>query len=297
MVRITKLITSGYYLEFKASISRKAYRWKIVSSVPSAICSTSRHCFTVYVVFAAVGQPAAPLTRLPCHRERMSSDAEQRPWVVSDLVQIKASSEDEVKRRIEAFISNKRNEVDEQNIREFINPFTTEPGVGCARCEAVYLHREDGKSHITLKQVENTYGPQTRLPAEDFSSMRLPVDRERAEAVEERLANMEFHLNMENDGRSIFERLKSLEKRISFLEGLSPEYFLTGIPPNEQSNAAKPSFSVIEKEKHLYKASLYYNIPGPFFIDLKIRSYHSQYLAKMQSHEGYIRLELQKNAN
>ncbi|GFS07010.1 MAP3K12-binding inhibitory protein 1 [Elysia marginata] len=166
----------------------------------------------------------------------MAETADQKTWASSDLIQIKAENEEEVQRRIEAFISNKRNEIDEQNIREYINPFTTEPESGSARTEAIYLHREGEKSHISLKRVDNAYGPQTRLAADDggpHCSARLPVDRERAEAVEERLVNMELHLNMQNDGRGIFERLKSLEKRISFLEGLSPEYFTNGIPSSE----------------------------------------------------------------
>lgn len=157
-------------------------------------------------------------------------------WTPSDLIQIKAETEEEVQRRIEAFIDNKRNEIDEQNIREYINPFAPEPESGCARTEAVYLHREGEKSHISLKRVDNADGPQTRQAPDDsgpYCKSRLPVDRERAEAVEERLVNMELHLNMKNDGQSIFERLKALEKRISFLEGLSPEYFTGGVPASE----------------------------------------------------------------
>ncbi|RUS89649.1 hypothetical protein EGW08_002570 [Elysia chlorotica] len=185
----------------------------------------------------------------------MSMSSDNAIWSSSDLTQIKAENEEEVQRRIEAFISNKRNEIDEQNIREFINPFTSEPGSGSARTEAVYLHREGEKSHISLKRVDNAYGPQTRLAPDDSGphcSSRLPVDRERAEAVEERLANMEYHLNMESDGRGIFERLKDLEKRISFLEGLSPEYFTNGIPSSEARNVKKSDvYTEKERKTHI----------------------------------------------
>ncbi|KAK3783411.1 hypothetical protein RRG08_033672 [Elysia crispata] len=184
---------------------------------------------------------------------RMSTTADNPMWSSSDLTQIKAENEEEVQRRIEAFITNKRNEIDEQNIREFINPFTSEPGSGSARTEAVYLHREGEKSHISLKRVDNTDGPQTRL-ASDFNeahcSSRLPVDRERAEAVEERLANMEYHLNMESDGCGIFERLKALEKRIIFLESLSPEYFTNGMPLIEAKDVKKSDVGAEKERKH-----------------------------------------------
>ena len=86
-------------------------------------------------------------------------------------------------------------------IHNFCLFYVIEPGGGSARTEAVYLHREGEKSHISLKHVENASGPQTRLTPDDGGphlSSRLPVDRERAEAVEERIANMEYHLNMEN---------------------------------------------------------------------------------------------------
>ncbi|CAG5118904.1 unnamed protein product [Candidula unifasciata] len=155
--------------------------------------------------------------------------------VQSSLIQIKAASEDEVSRRIQAFIRNKRNEVDERNIREFISPFSSEPGTSCARVEAVYVHREGQKSHITLKRVENASGPQTQIPADNddgrsLLSYRVPVDVQRADAVEERLYNLETHLNIKSDAPEIYARIKALEERVSYLEGLSPEYFTDGIP-------------------------------------------------------------------
>lgn len=48
--------------------------------------------------------------------------------------------------------------------------------------------------------MENAYGPQTRVTEDEvyFSNRhpQMPADEQRAEAVEERLANMETHLNM-----------------------------------------------------------------------------------------------------
>ncbi|XP_005090811.1 MAP3K12-binding inhibitory protein 1 isoform X2 [Aplysia californica] len=163
--------------------------------------------------------------------------------VSPSLIQIKAESEDEVKRRIEAFMKSKRNEVDERNIREFISPFSLDSENSCARVEAVYVHREGGKSHIALKKVENLQGPQTQCHADSEGTKRshqLPVSVQRAEAVEERLANMETHLCLTSDHMDVFSRIKALESRISFLEGISPEYF----------NNVKPS-QLAKKQGHI----------------------------------------------
>lgn len=78
-----------------------------------------------------------------------------------------------------------------------------ESDTSCARTEAIYVHREGEKSHISLKKVDNSYGPQTTRPAEDEdydhrSYRHLPIDVQRADAVEERLRNMEIHLSLDS---------------------------------------------------------------------------------------------------
>ncbi|XP_059143275.1 MAP3K12-binding inhibitory protein 1-like [Physella acuta] len=169
--------------------------------------------------------------------EDVKFDDIQDQTVHPDLIQIKAASEDEVLRRIEAFIRNKRNEVNERNIREFISPILADSENSCARTEAIYIHREGEKSHISLKKVENAYGPQTRVAEDEVyfgnRHTQMLADEQRAEAVEERLANMEAHLNMAKESNNIYARLKALETRISFLEGVSPEYFRNGIPQSQ----------------------------------------------------------------
>jgi len=170
--------------------------------------------------------------------------------VSPSLIQIKAESDEEVKRRIEAFIKNKRNEIDERNIREFISPFTTEAESSCARVEAMYVHREGGKSHIVLKHVDNADGPQTQnIQGNDFtkSVSRVPVSIQRAEAVEERLANMEAHLAISKDDKDVFSRLKALEGRINFLEGLSPEYFRSNLNPLMDNKSGLPTDNASNK--------------------------------------------------
>lgn len=175
-----------------------------------------------------------------CSNCQCSSTEKQKMTgrVSPSLIQIKAKSEEEVKRRIEAFIKNKRNEIDERNIREFISPLSTEAENSCARVEAVYVHREGGKNHIALKRVDNTYGPQTQALPGMEAVTKLPVSVQRAEAVEERLANMEAHLSLNKDGKDIYCRLKALESRIGFLEGLSPEYFRNGWNPHNENKAS-----------------------------------------------------------
>ena len=168
-----------------------------------------------------------------------SSQSQTSGRVSPSLIQIKATSDEEVRRRIQAFMQNKRNEIDERNIREFISPTSTDRDGSCARVEAVYVHREGGCGHIRLKRVENLSGPQTQQSHDTDNrgavSSRLPVSVQRAEAIEERLANMEEHMALNSDHLDVFSRIKNLEKRISFLEGLSPEYFTNGKAPNSDN--------------------------------------------------------------
>jgi len=169
--------------------------------------------------------------------ETNSREREIISRVNPDLIQIKAQSDDEIKRRIEAFMQSKRNEIDERNIREFISPFSSDHDSSCARVEAIYVHREGGKSHITLKKVTNTTGPQTQTSTScdaTPSTSRLPLSGQRVEALEERLVNMEAHLATSGDSLDVYARIRALEKRIGFLEGLSPEYFNNGKAPNSE---------------------------------------------------------------
>ncbi|XP_071079101.1 MAP3K12-binding inhibitory protein 1-like [Haliotis cracherodii] len=153
-------------------------------------------------------------------------------------VQIKASRA-EVERRMCAFIEKKQSEVNQQNNREFCSVIRPETEVesSCARTDAVFVPRAGCKSHIKISRVVNPYGPQTRLSPEGLRH-RLDVNlKSQSCGLDERIKNVEAHLNLPStDGSKldVYNRLKALEDRILFLEGLSPEYFQNVPGPKRQ---------------------------------------------------------------
>ncbi|KFM67952.1 MAP3K12-binding inhibitory protein 1, partial [Stegodyphus mimosarum] len=160
-----------------------------------------------------------------------------------NLVQIQVD-DNEIKRRISAFVSRKRKEVDEWNVQEFCNrPYVEEQSPAweqiesCARVDAVFIPRFGSKSHVKVSKVENRWGPQTQCRNDSLNKrIKKEPDGEQAqeqsdvtfEAIQERLQNMESHLKLKSDSSmryNIMQRLKELENRILFLEGISPDYF------------------------------------------------------------------------
>lgn len=159
----------------------------------------------------------------------------------SHLVQIKASKS-EIDRRISAFIEQKRQEVDEYNRKEFCSVFGNEDSDdSCARVNAVFLSRPGGKSHIKVCRVVNLQGPQTQVISP--GKIKQEKTEEVLPGVEERLHNIEEHLKIKTgsklDKSDVFTRLKQLEERILYLEGISPEYFDHSIPPPKQRKVAR----------------------------------------------------------
>lgn len=137
-----------------------------------------------------------------------------------ELVQITANRT-EIKRRIEAFMEKKRQDVDRLNARDFCNRITESTTDSCARADAVYVSFYGHKSHIKVRRVENAYGPQT-LSLEGKRSSSDPTS-----SLEQRLQTLEQHLSTDNDVvdmKDVYKRLKKLEERVLELEGISPEY-------------------------------------------------------------------------
>lgn len=177
--------------------------------------------------------------------------------VPKELLQIRAD-ESEMKRRINCFIERKREEIDLNNIQEFIERKPTkierlteakedktdenmvdEESSTCARvCSTVY--RIKGSStHLQIDRVKNEIGPQTttnslnalnklmesQTPEKHKSTVTNTSTTRCPDGVEERLTNAEHFLNLPKaTNKSVFERLKSIENRILFLESISPEY-------------------------------------------------------------------------
>lgn len=150
------------------------------------------------------------------------------------LVQITAGQK-EIDRRMQAFMDRKRAEINLSNKREFCGIIGAyEKDDSCARTLATFVPRSGQKSHLKISKVENTSGPR-QMVAESKESVgskknsdcnqtlrpcSLPSD------VEERLFNMEAHLRLPSSpsALSVHQRLKALEDRILYLEGISPEY-------------------------------------------------------------------------
>ncbi|XP_065340421.1 molybdopterin synthase catalytic subunit isoform X2 [Cloeon dipterum] len=190
---------------------------------------------------------------------------EQSSDVPEDLIQITAKPE-EVRRRIDALIRKKREDIDRVNIRDFCsNPRIANEESGdllemdnsCARVNAVLVSRKEGRSHLKISRVTNEWGPQTRGPepalVQAESTSLTPVQNNIPPRVGERLRNIEKHLNLENSekpvSKDIYSRLKKIEDRILFLEGVSPEYFVQLSQNQPKSLEAPP-----EKKKRTYTA-------------------------------------------
>ncbi|XP_046849542.1 MAP3K12-binding inhibitory protein 1-like [Xenia sp. Carnegie-2017] len=153
----------------------------------------------------------------------------------SSFVQITANKA-EIDRRIAAFVSKKQLDVDLHNQREFCNLLKTENEFSCARVDAVFLPRVGQNSHITVTNADH----EDKIMKSDNVTVdtmlySIPVKRQKTSedveelpsGVEERLHNIEshLHLNVNAVPKPVFSRIKSLEKKILYLESLSPEYF------------------------------------------------------------------------
>ncbi|CAB3989748.1 Hypothetical predicted protein [Paramuricea clavata] len=154
----------------------------------------------------------------------------------ASLVQITASKA-EIDRRIAAFLRKKQLDVDIHNQREFCNLLNTENEYSCARVDAVFLPRVGQKSHITVTDAdrENEIMESDNTVTVDTMLYSLPSKRQKTSdsaeelpyGVQERLDNMESHLKLsvKSVEHGVYSRIKKLEEKILYLEGLSPEYF------------------------------------------------------------------------
>lgn len=179
--------------------------------------------------------------------------------VAKDLQQIRVD-EPEIRRRIACFINRKRDEINSNNIQDFITEASSiqDKDLSCARVNSTVYRIKDSKSHLKIHRVKNETGPQTtnyknalNKLMENVTSAKLKSDPNVAikssslsSGLQERLENAESFLNLHTEQLStkpIFQRLKDIENRILYLETLSPEYshFLVIIAFSEHYNHSK----------------------------------------------------------
>ncbi|KAL1444532.1 hypothetical protein MTO96_045505 [Rhipicephalus appendiculatus] len=170
------------------------------------------------------------------------------PNVDTKIVQIQVDRK-VINDRIDAFITRKRKEVDEWNVQEFCctkaSDVDSDTEQSCARVDSVFVPRSGGSSHVKVSRVVNQWGPMTKLMRPTTSHTQSPVKQEHQltvpEGIEERLRNMESHLKLKSGcavPHDVYARLKQLEDRILYLEGISPDYFSTtahSAPPAQRS--------------------------------------------------------------
>jgi molybdopterin synthase catalytic subunit len=212
------------------------------------------------------------------------SSSEDEVEVDESLVQITASKA-EVDRRIEAFIERKRAEINNSNVLEFCNRHISEqPEFSCARTDSVVYRRKDGTSHLRQSQVFNPEGPQTqtdsflpplakRIKTEEAAAVEsddqpsgsgsgdLPVGiRERIVDLEHKVPVPMFTANGPVP-KDVYARIKALEDRVRYLEGLSPEYFQDLVKkedgatfPDEDEDPSRKSAAAAARSEDLAKS-------------------------------------------
>lgn len=163
--------------------------------------------------------------------------------VPKDLQQIRVDNT-EIQRRIDCFINRKRDEINSNNIQDFItgeaDAVTGEST--CARVHSTVYRIKDSKSHLKIHRVKNESGPQTgnyKDALDKLTESNRPTARVKADpdapatgravpaGVQERLENVEQFLQLpaaERSNASVLQRLKQIEDKILFLETMSPEY-------------------------------------------------------------------------
>ncbi|XP_012256802.2 molybdopterin synthase catalytic subunit-like isoform X2 [Athalia rosae] len=196
------------------------------------------------------------------NEQKESSDVEIDP----NLVQIQASAE-ELNRRIEAFITRKREQMNIVNVQEFCchraRVDEEQEESSCARVDAILIRRKDSKSHVKVHRVLNPWGPNTvdtsMLPniskthSDESSPGNYPP------VLDERFMTSENQIGIKGPvPKDVYQRLKRIEDRILYLESLSPEYRHFWEDPEKSSqNTYRPvrkrTFSTAELDSKLHE--------------------------------------------
>lgn len=150
----------------------------------------------------------------------------------------------EIRRRIDCFINRKRDEINSNNVNDFITTKMDVDNVeySCARVHSTVYRIKDTKSHLKIHRVKNETGPQTtrykmaldKLMENVPATVQIKPDPDAVPStantslqIQERLDNIEQFLHMpanEVSSKHLLQRLKQIEDKILYLETMSPEY-------------------------------------------------------------------------
>ncbi|KAI9284082.1 hypothetical protein BC943DRAFT_326294 [Umbelopsis sp. AD052] len=141
-----------------------------------------------------------------------------------EQVQIRATSSD-LRKRIETFIQAKKSEVDASNRTEFMKRKETgESDVTCARTDAREIDRS---IQMKFDVVNNEDGPLARSLVTSANHVSVGSTVHKGSGAEERLQNLEQHLNIvyknnSRDSFTLFQRMKIIEDTIIQIEQQNP---------------------------------------------------------------------------
>ncbi|XP_014489455.1 PREDICTED: molybdopterin synthase catalytic subunit [Dinoponera quadriceps] len=251
----------------------KECTWGNISNSVSEMDNNVSNVKNVSSNISKVGDVIKPTT-LKKHNVQatINVDEEIPDKIVIDpnQVQIRANAE-ELNHRIESFIEKKRRQANIGNVREFCcrSEQNEDNQNSCARVDAILMHRNDSKSHMKVHRVFNIWGPQTvdqsilrRTTISSTSSNTanpFPILNERF-SVTERILGINKPVP-----KDIYERLKIIEDKILYLEGISPEYkeFWAGKDIDILKGNLKPvqkrTYSTAELDSKLHELERKYN--------------------------------------
>ncbi|EFN84820.1 molybdopterin synthase catalytic subunit [Harpegnathos saltator] len=193
----------------------------------------------------------------------VNEDIPDKVIIDPNHVQIQASPE-ELNRRIESFIERKRQQVNIVNVREFCchSEQNEDNKNSCARVDAILMHRNDSKSHMKVHRVFNIWGPQMvdQSALRKLSSSTSPNSANPFPVLDERISISERILGINKPvPKDIYKRLKIIEDKILYLEGISPEYkefWITkdiDILKGNLKSVQKRTYSMAEIDSKLYE--------------------------------------------
>lgn len=154
------------------------------------------------------------------------------------LVQI-VVDENEMQQRIQSFIELKRDEINRNNLIDFIDSSFADES--CARIASSVYKVNGSKGHLKIKRVKNETGPiaddgkvQNSNPETIFSG------------IDERLVIAEKFLQIKSTPlpKDVYQRLKAIEDRIAHLNTISPEYSRFTANTEETTPTSRLAYSI-----------------------------------------------------